>query len=94
MPVKSKVRPKAKKTEAERTHGHCADVLMKDYGIPKELRASVCEEIAKVWVQNTMVHCLIITSVRGWQPSNATRGLQYFLMGNQTHSPLNHKPGY
>lgn len=71
-------------TEAERTHGHCADVFINDFGIPKTMRKEVCEKIAKVWKQNTMIHCLIISSVRGYQPHPATRGLQVFLERHAT----------
>lgn len=78
-------------TEVERTHGHCADVLMSDYGIPKEMREEVCEKIAQVWRQNTMIHSLIISSVRGYQPHPATRALGYYLRQHGTHEPKHHK---
>lgn len=78
-------RKKAEETEAERDHGHCADLLMSDFGIPKTMRKEVCEEVAKVWKQNTMIHCLIISSVRGFQPHGATRGLEHFLHRHATH---------
>jgi hypothetical protein len=78
-------------TQVERTHGHCADELMKDYGLPKNLHVQVCEQIAGVWKQNTMIHSLIIWSVRGYQPHAATRGLEVFLREHATHEPKNHK---
>lgn len=78
-------------TEAERTHGHCADVLMGDFGIPKDMRDAVCQEVGKVWKQNTMIHCLIISSVRGFQPHAATRGLEYFLQEHATHEQKHKK---
>lgn len=78
--------------EVELIHGDCADVLMLDYGIPTELRIEVCEHIAKIWAQNTMVHCLIIASIRGWQPQTSTRSLENFLREHQSHPPKNHRP--
>lgn len=78
-------------TEVERTHGHCADVLMSDYGVPKGMREEVCRKIAGVWQQNTMIHCLIISSVRGYQPHPATKGLEHYLRRHGTHEPKNHK---
>lgn len=79
-------------TKVERTHGHCADELMRDFGIPKEMRVQVCEEVAKVWVQVTMIHSSIIWSVRGYQPHGATRGLENFLSRHATHEQKNRKP--
>lgn len=86
--------PRKKKTETEdeRVHGHCADVLMNDFGIPKEMRAEVSTEVAKVWKQNTMIHCLIISSIRGFQPHGATRGLETFLRRHARHEPKHQKP--
>lgn len=86
MPPRKKV-----ETQVERTHGHCADELMKDFGIPKEMREQVCEEVAKVWVQVTMIHSSIIWSVRGYQPHSATRGLEIFLNRHATHEQKNRK---
>ena len=83
-----------KETKVESDHGHCADVLMSDYGIPRKFRVQTCKEIAKVWKQFTMIHCLIINSVRGWQPNSATRGLEYFLVQHQTHEPKNHNQSH
>ena len=80
-----------KQTEVERHHGHCADELMRDFGIPKAMRVEVCEEIAKAWVQCVMIHCQIIMSVRGYQPHHATRSLEHFLHTHATHSQKNHK---
>ena len=73
-----------RETEVERAHGHCADVLMNDFGIPKAMRKKVCENVAKVWKQNTMIHCLIIASVRCYQPHAATRKLESFLRKHAT----------
>ncbi len=85
--------PRKDETEVERYHGHCADMLMDDYGIPKSVRIEVCEEIAKVWVQSTMIHSLIIWSVRGYQPHSATNGLKNFLQQHAGYpEPKNHKP--
>ncbi len=78
-------------TEVESQHGHCADVLMSDFGIPKEMRIQVCEEIAKVYKQCTMIHCIIIASVRGFQPHGATRMLEGFLGEHSTHEQCNSK---
>ena len=85
-------RQKRVETEVERAHGHCAQVLMSDYGIPKSMHQEVCEEIAKLWKQGSMIHCVIITSIRGWQPVSGTNGLKYFLEQHQGYSPKNHKP--
>jgi hypothetical protein len=82
---------KRKQSEVERVHGHCADELMKDYSIPREMRAKVCEEIAKVWKQTVMIHSTIIWSVRGYQPHSATRGLEVFLQRHARSSSKNHK---
>jgi hypothetical protein len=87
MPSKRK-----KETEVEKLHGHCADLLMDDYGIQKEFRAEICEEIQKIWKQYSMIHCLIIISVRGYQPNSATRPLERYLQNYQTHPPKNHNP--
>ncbi len=76
----------------EEAHGHCADLLMGDYGIPKEFRSEICEEIDKIWIQNTMIHCVIAWSVRGWSPSPATNSLKALLEKLKTHPPLNQKP--
>ena len=87
--------PRGKKVElsqVEKDHGHCAGVLMSDYGIPKSMHKEVCEEIAKLWKQGSMIHCVIISSIRGWQPRSGTNGLKYFLAERQGHSPKNHKP--
>lgn len=54
MPRKRKA-----ETDVERTHEHCADELMRDFGIPKEMRVKVCDEVAKVGVQVTMIHSSI-----------------------------------
>ena len=86
MPRKRRV-----ETEVEKTHGHCADLLMSDYRIPKDRRVQVCEQVAMIWRQNTMIHCLIIASVRGYQPHPATRGLSHFLDQHATQQPKNHK---
>ncbi len=72
-------------SEVERHHGHCADLLMSDFGIPNKMRIQVCEEIAKVWTQVTLIHCMIIWSVRGFQPLAATRSLELFLHQHKTH---------
>jgi len=79
-------------TKIEQDHGHCADVLMDDYGIRKGLRIEVCEEIARAWQQETMFHDLIIASVRGWRPRPSTEPLEAFLQKHRTHSPKNRKP--
>ena len=78
-------------TDAERTHGHCADVLMSDFGIPKDMRDAVSQEVGKVWKQNTMIHCLIISSVRGYQPNAATNGLEHFLRMHATQEQKHKK---
>lgn len=82
---------KKAETNNERIHGHCADELMKDFGIPKTMRAEVCDEVAKVWTQVTMIHSSIIWSVRGYQPHAATRGLESFLRQHATHEQQNRK---
>ncbi len=79
-------------TENERRHGHCADELMKDFGIPKSMRPQVCDEVAKVWKQVVMIHSSIIWSVRGYQPHQATRSLEHFLNQHATHEQKNRKP--
>ena len=79
-------------TQVEKEHGHCADALMFDYGIPRHMRVEVCEELAKLWWQLTMIHDVIIASVRGWRPVPGTEDLKIFLSERQTHSPKNHKP--
>ena len=78
-------------TQNERFHGDCADELMRDFGVPKEMREQVCEEVAKVWKQVTMVHCLIIASVRNYQPHTATRGLEIYLAQHATHEQKHRK---
>lgn len=78
-------------SDVERTHGHCADVFLEDFGIPKEMRKEVCEEVAKVWQQVTMIHCMIIMSVRGFQPHPATRSLEIFLKRHATRPQKNSK---
>jgi hypothetical protein len=78
-------------SEVERDHGHCADVLMSDYGIPRHMRKRVCEEVAKVWKHDIMFHDIIAASVRGWQPNPATATLESFLRQHATHEPKNHK---
>jgi len=85
-------RKKRVETQAERTHGHCADVLMSDFGIPKDMRDEVCQQIGRVWVQNTMIHCLIISSIRNYQPHAATRGLEAFLQRHATQEQKHRKP--
>lgn len=84
-------RKRREESEVERAHGHCADLLMSDFCIPKQMRKEVCEEVARVWKQNTMIHCLIIASVRGFQPHSATRGLQYFLEKHATREQKHKK---
>jgi hypothetical protein len=73
--------------KVEKIHGHCADVLMGDYGVPKGLRVQVCKEIEKVWEQNTMIHCMIIFSVRGYLPHSCTDSLKLFLEKHKTQEP-------
>lgn len=89
----SRNRKRKVETEVERAHGHCADELMKDFGIPKEMREKVCEEVAKVWKQVAMIHCTIIWSVRGYQPHAATHGLEHFLHTHATCEQKNRKQG-
>lgn len=76
----------------EQTHGHCADVLIADFGVPKKLRPQICDEIAKVWVQGSLIHCVIILSVRGFDPHGATRSLELFLEEHKTHPQKNRNP--
>lgn len=80
-----------KESEIEQAHGHCADVFIADFGIPKGMRKHICDEIAKVWKQNTMIHCVIIASIRGYQPRAATRGLQMFLERHATREQKHKK---
>lgn len=77
--------------DVEWHHGHCADVLMGDYGIRKELRREVCREIDKIYMQRTMIHCTIIASVRGWEPDPVTDELKKYLSEHQRHPPKNHR---
>ncbi|PIR84300.1 hypothetical protein COU16_01750 [Candidatus Kaiserbacteria bacterium CG10_big_fil_rev_8_21_14_0_10_47_16] len=80
-----------KGTQVEWDHGHCADVLMDDYRISKEHRVVVCEEINKIYTQRSLIHCVIIASVRGFLPLLETDELKSFLETLQTRSPKNQK---
>lgn len=82
----------AKKTQVERKHSHCADLLMQDYGIPKEHRIAVCEAIDKIYEQISLIHCIIIASVRGYAPLPETDDLKRLLETLQTHPPKYHAP--
>lgn len=78
--------------DLEKTHGHCADVLMDDYGIPKQMRREVCGEIDHIYEQISLIHCVVIAGVRGWQTIPQTRALRAFLVQHQTHPPKHHNP--
>ena len=80
-----------KDTKLEKIHGHCADVLIEDYGVPYEHRPLICEEIDKIYLQISLIHCLIIASVRGWRPVPATDDLKALLERVKGHKPKNHK---
>lgn len=82
---------RSKQTQNEKDHGHCADELMRDYDIPRSMRAAVCDEIAQIYRQGSIIHCVIITSVRGYRPMPQTRSLKNFLEQNATSRPKNHK---
>ena len=79
------------RTKIEKNHGHCADVLMSDYGIPRKRRVELCHKIAEVWVEDTMFHDLVIASVRGYYPNRNIGPLVGYLETYKTHEPKNHK---
>lgn len=74
-----------------RMHSHCADVLMEDYGIPPEHRVEICREIDKIYYHISVIHDVIIASIRGWAPIPQTDALKAILEGLKTHEPENHK---
>ncbi len=80
-----------RETPLQARHGHCADVLMTDFGVPKDMRERICEEIDKIYVQVSMVHCMIIWSVRGFQPNAVTHSLEQILSAHATHEQRNTK---
>ena len=81
-------------TKIEQDHGHCADVLMSDYGIPVGLRVELCHEISKVWKWDLMFHDLIIAGVRGYYRTNTVAPLKRYLEAHQTHHPKNQKDSF
>jgi len=87
MPTKTR----KKASVVEERHGHCADLLMSDYGIPNRFRSKICKEIDKIYEHDNMVHCQIIWSVRGFEPRQSTRFVEGLLNHLRTHPPKNHK---
>jgi hypothetical protein len=76
----------------ELNHKACVNLLMNEYGIPKEHRQEVMNEVKRIWDPVRMPHFVIIRSIRGFVPVAATRSLENFLERNQTHPPK-HKKG-
>ncbi|MDP3958373.1 MAG: hypothetical protein Q8Q36_02855 [bacterium] len=68
-------------------HEACAKLLMDDYGVPKEFKAHVVEEIERIWHNERLPHCLIVAGVRGYQEIRLTRSLEHFLDRHRTHPP-------
>lgn len=69
------------------SHKACADLLMDDYGVGPELHSEVLKEIELIWDSQTLPHCLIVASVRGYREIPLTRSLEYFLENHKTHEP-------
>ena len=75
-----------------RTHSHCADVLMDDYGIAANHRVAVCKEIDKIYTQISLIHAVIIAGVQGWAQVPETADLEAYLETLKTHTPKNQNP--
>lgn len=76
----------------ELNHKACVDLLVNEYGIPKEYRSEIMNEVKRIWHPERMPHFVIIRSIRGYLPVSATRNLETFLDSHKTHEPK-HKKG-
>ncbi len=65
-------------------HKACANLLMKESGVPRRFQKDVVKLIEAIYDSERMAHCLIILSIRGFRPVSATRSLEYFLQANGT----------
>lgn len=78
--------------ELEEKHGHCADVLMSDFGIPHEGRLTVLEGINLLYLNPGYIHCQIIHAIRGFGFRNAkSDAFKSVLSELATHAQLNTK---
>jgi hypothetical protein len=75
----------------EQKHGHCADFLMNEYGVPKLQRAGVLNEIDAIYDQGQMFHDIIIHGVRGYVRTSRTAQLKSFLEQHATKKPQYNK---
>lgn len=73
-------------------HKACVDLLMNEYGVRKEHRAEILNEVMRIWHAVSMPHFVIIRSIRGFAPMAQTRTLEGLLERRKTHEPK-HKKG-
>lgn len=76
----------------ELNHKACVDLLMGEYGISKEDRGQILDEVMRIWDPVRMPHFVIIRSVRGFAAVPQTRTLEMLLERLKTHPPK-HKKG-
>jgi hypothetical protein len=80
------------KMREELNHKACVDLLMSEYGVQKEHRAVIMDEVKRIWDPVHMPHFVIIRSIRGFVPMSAARNLENLLEQRKTHPPK-HKKG-
>lgn len=78
---------KIKINPADFHHKACADVLMKDFGVPREKILEVIALVKEIYDADGFAHCLIILSVGGFKESRRTLKLKYFLQEHGTQQP-------
>ena len=78
--------------ELEEKHGHCAHVLMEDFGIPQDFRLQVLEGIDALYQNPGYIHCQILLAIRGfcWR-TEQTLAFKSMLLELATHEQLNSK---
>ncbi len=60
-------------------HKACAQLLMKERGVPARFKGEITQAIETIYDGQRMAHTLIVLSIRGFRRVSETRSLEYLL---------------